>query len=107
MHRPTTSTYMTARTQPDSFSPRYTGILAVLIVLFGKSTAKKQNFIEEVSKTTYLDTMTQHRMMRNTNSFDPPTDTPAKRATNGGSNTSRSAGVCSVSQGIWFDPAKN
>jgi hypothetical protein len=80
---------MTARTQPDSFSPRYTGILAVLIVLFGKSTAKKQNFIEEVSKTTYLDTMTQHRMMRNTNSFDPPTDEPANRATNCGCTTSR------------------
>jgi hypothetical protein len=80
-------------TQPDSFSPRYTGILAVFrcfdLPFFQKSTAKKQNFIEEVSKTTYHDTVTQPRMTRNTNSFDPPTDEPANRATNCGCTTSR------------------
>lgn len=94
MHRPTTSTYMTARTQPDSFSPRYTGhlscFLTVLICPFSKKKhSEKQNLIEGVSKTTYLDTVTQPRMMRNTNSVDPPTDEPANRATNCGYTTSR------------------
>lgn len=86
---------------PESFSPTlHKAFRLFLLLLFLWCAAFPR---AQQNPTTRLDAMTKSRKRRSTNSFDPPTDTPANRATNCGCNRSRGF----ISQVIWFDPAQN